>query len=59
MLCGHEYEKSETLEGNETSSSRSEDEEQQESVAEPVGYVRQRRTKGNRCNLVKASLLSK
>ena len=44
----HEYEKSKTLEGNETSSSGSEDEEQQESVADPAVYVRQRRSKGNR-----------
>ena len=52
-----EYEKSKTPEGNETSSSNSEDEEQQESVADPAVCVRQRRTKGNRCQLVIASLL--
>ena len=53
----HEYDKSKTLEGNETSSSGGEDEEQQ--VADPVVYMRQCRTKGNRCHLVIASLLSK
>ena len=53
----HEYEKSKTLERNETSSSGSEDEEQQ--VADPVVYMRQCRTNGNRYHLVIASLLSK
>ena len=43
----HEHEKSKTLEGKETSSSSSEDEKQQESVVDPVVYVRERRTKGN------------
>ena len=54
----HRYEKSETLKGNETSSSGSEEEEKQESVLDPVVYVRRRRTKGNRYHLVMASLLS-
>ena len=54
----HEYEKSKTLEGNETSSSSSEDEEQQESVVDLVVYVRQRRTKGNPYHFAMASLLS-
>ena len=54
----HEYEKSKTLEEKEASSYSSEDEEKQESVIDPVVYVRQRRTKGNRCHLVMASLLS-
>ena len=55
----HEYDKSKTLERNETSSSDIDDEEQQESVADEVVYMRQCRTKGNRCHLVMASLLSK
>ena len=38
----HEYEKSKTLERKETSNSSSEDEVQQESVVDPVVYVRQR-----------------
>ena len=46
-----------TFEGKETSSSGSEDEEQQESVVDPVVHVRQHRTKGNRYHLVMASLL--
>ena len=46
------------FEGNERSSSTSEDEEQQESVTNPVIYVRQRRTKGKCCHLVMESLLS-
>ena len=54
----HGYEKSKTFKGNETSSSGSEDEEKQESVVDPVVYVRQRRTKGNRYHLVMTSLLS-
>ena len=33
-------------------------EEQQESVVDPIVYVRQHRTKGNRYHLVIASLLS-
>ena len=53
----HEYEKSKTLERKETSNSSSEDEVQQESVVDPVVYVRQRRTKGNRYHLVMASRL--
>ena len=54
----HEYEKFKTLEGKETSSFSSEDEEQQESVVDPVVYVRQRRAKGNRYHFAMASLLS-
>ena len=54
----HGYEKSKTLKRNETSSSGSENEEKQKSVVDPVAYVRQRRTKGNRYHLVMASLLS-
>ena len=51
----HEYEKSKTLEGKETGSSSSEDEEQRESIVDPVVYVRQRRTKDNCYHLVMAS----
>ena len=47
-----------TLKGKETSSCSSEDEEQQESVVDPIVYVRQHRTKGNRYHFVIASLLS-
>ena len=54
----HGYEKSKAPMGNETSSSGSEDEEKQESVVDPVVFVRQRRTKGNCYHLVMASLLS-
>ena len=53
----HEYEKSKTLEGKETRSSCSEDEEQQESVGDPVVYVIQRSTNGNCCHMVMVSLL--
>ena len=53
----HEYEKSKTIERKETSNSSSEDEGQQKSVVDPVVYVRQRRTKGNRYHLVMASQL--
>ena len=52
----HEYEKSKTLEGKETCSSSSGDEEQQESVVDPVVYLRQRRIKDNRYHLMLASL---
>ena len=53
----HKHEKSKTIEGNERSSSTSEDDEQQESVANPVVYVRQRRTNGKCWQLVMESLL--
>ena len=54
----HKHEKSKAIEGTERSSSTSEDEQQQESVANPVVYVRQRRTNGKSCHLGMRSLLS-